>query len=125
SVLQLDLEVAQLALRAPARQPAGFQRRHAGGIISAIFEALERVHELDRHRFATKDANDSAHSKRRSRYPLRVYISRNPYNGGELRSAGTSPQHFAGIMANGVPGHGWSGFGRRLAAFIARMRAAP
>ena len=36
-------QIAQLALGAAARQRAAFQRRHARGVIAAIFEALERV----------------------------------------------------------------------------------
>ena len=59
--LQLGFEIAQLALGAPARQPAAFQRRDAGGVIAAIFEALERIDELHRDRLTAENADNSAH----------------------------------------------------------------
>jgi hypothetical protein len=61
------LEVLQLAFGAPTRERAALQRRDAGGIIAAIFEALERVDELTRDRLAPENSNDSAQS---ALYPL-------------------------------------------------------
>ena len=55
------LEVAQLALGAPAVQPAALQRGDAGGIIAAVFEALQRVHDQRRDRRLAQDADDPAH----------------------------------------------------------------
>ncbi len=47
-----DLEVFQLAFGAAAGQHAVFERRHAGGIVAAVFEALERLDELRRSRLS-------------------------------------------------------------------------
>ena len=58
---QLGLEVAQLALGAPAREPARLQGGDAGGVVAAIFEALERVDQLLRHRLVSENADDAAH----------------------------------------------------------------
>ena len=61
-VVELGFEVAKLAFGAPARQPPAFQRRHASGIVAAVLEALERVHQLRRDRLAAEDADNPAHS---------------------------------------------------------------
>src|SRR5258708_14691298 len=58
---QLGFEIAQLALRAAARQPALLQGGDAGGVVAAIFEALERIDQLLRHRLASENADDTAH----------------------------------------------------------------
>ena len=60
---ELGLEIAQLALGAPARQPAAFQRGDAGGVIAAIFQALERIDQLRRDRLAAENADNSAHAQ--------------------------------------------------------------
>ena len=60
--VQPRLEVAQLALGAPARQRAALERGDAGGIVAAIFEALERVDELPRHRLTAENPDNPAHS---------------------------------------------------------------
>ncbi len=65
--LELGFEIAKLALGAAARQAAAFQRGHAGGVIAAIFEALERIDQLHRDRLAAEDADNSAH---RSEIPI-------------------------------------------------------
>ncbi len=59
--LQPGFEIAQLALGAAARQAAAFQRRHARGVITAIFQALERIDKLHRDRLTAEDADNSAH----------------------------------------------------------------
>ncbi len=40
---QFGLEVLELALGAPALEPAVFERRHASGVVAAIFEPLQRI----------------------------------------------------------------------------------
>ena len=56
------LEVAQLALGAAARQRAVLEGGDAGGIVAAIFEALQRVDQLPRDRLTAENADDPAHS---------------------------------------------------------------
>src|SRR5262249_47268484 len=55
------LQVAQLALGAPAREDAVFQGSDAGRIIAAIFEPFERIDQPADGRFFPEYANDSAH----------------------------------------------------------------
>ena len=59
---ELDLEVAQLALGAPALQPPVLQRGDAGGIVAAVFEPLQRLDDLRRDRRLAEDADDAAHA---------------------------------------------------------------
>ena len=59
--IQPLFEVLQLALGAPARQLAAFQGGDAGGIIAAVFEALERIDQMHRDRLAAEYADNSAH----------------------------------------------------------------
>ncbi len=61
------LQVLELALRAPARQRASLQCRHACGIVAAILQALERIDELSRDGFTPENSNDPAQS---GLYPL-------------------------------------------------------
>src|SRR5581483_11808382 len=60
--LQSRFEIAQLAFRAPAREMATFERGDAGRVIAAVFEPLERVDELCRHRLASENADNAAHA---------------------------------------------------------------
>ena len=60
--MELGFEVAKLALGATPRQPTVLQRRHAGGIVAAVFEALERIDQLHRDRLVAEDADNPAHS---------------------------------------------------------------
>jgi hypothetical protein len=39
-----------------------FQRRHTGGIIAAVFEALERIHQLLGDWTVPENADDAAHA---------------------------------------------------------------
>ena len=55
------LEVLELAFGAAARQVALLQRRDAGGVVAAIFEALERIDHQGRDRLATQYPDDPAH----------------------------------------------------------------
>ena len=73
---ELGLQVAQLALGAPARQVAVFQRRHAGQVIAAIFQPLQRIDQKRRHRFLTEDANDPAHVRKLPEFrPARIHLA--------------------------------------------------
>ena len=61
--VQPALEIAELALGAATRQHAMLERGDAGGIIAAVFEALERIDELPRHRFMAENSNNSAQGR--------------------------------------------------------------
>ena len=63
-------EIAQLALGAPARQLAVLERGDAGGIVAAVFEALERIDQLRRDRLTAENSDNPAHAGRT--VPLRV-----------------------------------------------------
>ena len=58
----LRLEIAQLALGAPAGELAALQRGHAGGIIAAVFQPLERIDERARDRLTSENAHNAAHA---------------------------------------------------------------
>jgi hypothetical protein len=60
--LQPLLEVFQFAFGAAARQTVAFQRGDACGIIAAIFQAFERIHQLLRDRSASENADNAAHA---------------------------------------------------------------
>ena len=60
---ELGLEVLQLALGAPSLEPAVVERRNASGIIAAIFEAFERIHDRPGDRTAAQDADNAAHRR--------------------------------------------------------------
>src|SRR5260370_40531694 len=59
---QSCLEILELALGAAALETVAFQRGDAGGIVAAIFEALERIHNLIRNRTAPENADNAAHA---------------------------------------------------------------
>src|ERR1700751_2073039 len=59
---QTRLEVFQFAFGATALQAIAFQRRDAGGIVTAIFQALERIDQLLGNRPASQNADDPAHA---------------------------------------------------------------
>ena len=67
--LQPRFEIAELALGAAARQRAAFKRRDAGGIVAAVFQALERIDELPRHRLTAENPNNPAQVV----YPLAAF----------------------------------------------------
>src|SRR4051794_15686785 len=58
---QSAFEVAKFALRTPPHQLPAFQGCNPGGIVSAIFEASERIDEMACDRFATEYADNPAH----------------------------------------------------------------
>ena len=59
---QARLEILQLAFGAAALEMVAFQRGDARGIVAAIFEALERIHQLLRDRAAPENADNAAHA---------------------------------------------------------------
>ena len=61
-VLQPRFKIFEFAFGAAAFEVVAFQRRNARGIIAAIFEALERVHQLLGDRSAPENADDAAHA---------------------------------------------------------------
>ena len=60
--LQSQFKISQFAFGAAALEMVAFQRGDASGIIAAIFEALERIHNLVRDRTAPKNADNAAHA---------------------------------------------------------------
>src|ERR1700692_3985143 len=60
--LQSRFKISKLAFGAAGSQIAAFQRGDAGGIVAAIFEALERIHNLVRDRTAPENADNAAHA---------------------------------------------------------------
>ena len=61
-ILQSGFKIFELAFGAAAFEVIAFQRRNARGIIAAIFEALERIHQLFGDRSAPENADDAAHA---------------------------------------------------------------
>ncbi len=57
----LFVEIAQLAGRAQAFQPAAFKQRDAGGIIAPVFQPLQRLDQAQRNRLIAQDTDDAAH----------------------------------------------------------------
>ena len=62
SALQSRFEIFQLAFGAAALEMVAFQRGDAGGIVAAIFQPLERIHQLLRDRTAPENADNAAHA---------------------------------------------------------------
>ena len=62
-LLQDGAEIAELSFRAAAVDPAILQRRDAGGIVAAIFEALQAVEQQGSHFRLADDADDAAHAR--------------------------------------------------------------
>ncbi|MCY1359469.1 hypothetical protein D9M69_460410 [compost metagenome] len=60
-----DLEIDEFALGTPALQRSTIDGRNAGGIIAAVFEALQRIDQALRYRLVANDANNTAHSRLR------------------------------------------------------------
>ena len=60
--LQSRLEILQLAFGAAALEMVAFQRGDACGIVAAIFQPLERIHQLLRDRTAPQNADNAAHA---------------------------------------------------------------
>src|SRR6185312_8873818 len=62
SVLQSGFEIFELAFGTAAFEAIAFQRRDASGIITAIFETFERVHQLLGDRSTPENADNAAHA---------------------------------------------------------------
>ncbi len=60
--LQSRFEVLEFALGAAAFELTALERGNACGIVTAIFEALERIHQLLRDRSAPENADNAAHA---------------------------------------------------------------
>jgi hypothetical protein len=59
---QSRFEVFQFAFGAAPREMVAFQRGDACGIVTAIFQPLERIHDLIRDRSASENADNAAHA---------------------------------------------------------------
>ena len=62
--LQPLFQILEFAFGAAARQMVAFQRGDACGIIAAIFQPFERIHQLLRDRSASQNADNAAHAER-------------------------------------------------------------
>ena len=60
---KFGFKVLELALGAPALEQAVLERRHAGGIVAAIFEPLQRIDNRARDGAAPQNADNPAHQK--------------------------------------------------------------
>jgi hypothetical protein len=60
--LQPLFQIFQFALGAASLQVIPFQRGDTGGIIAAIFEPLERIHQQLRDGAASENADNAAHA---------------------------------------------------------------
>ena len=60
--LQAGLEILEFAFGAAALEMVAFERGDASGIIAAIFQPLERVHDLIGDRSAPQNADNAAHA---------------------------------------------------------------
>jgi len=60
---QSRLEILQFAFGAATFEMVAFERSYARGIIAAIFQALERIHQLLRDRSAPENADNAAHAR--------------------------------------------------------------
>ena len=54
-------QILELAFGAPPREHTVLERRHAGRVVAAIFEALECFDELRGDRLAANDSDNAAH----------------------------------------------------------------
>jgi hypothetical protein len=60
--LQSRFKICEFAFSAAAIEMIAFQCSDAGGIVAAIFETLERIHQLLGDRSASENADDAAHA---------------------------------------------------------------
>ncbi|OIQ67069.1 hypothetical protein GALL_513580 [mine drainage metagenome] len=58
---QSRLEILELAFGTAAFEMVALERRDAGGIVAAIFQALERIHQLLCDRTSPENADNAAH----------------------------------------------------------------
>jgi hypothetical protein len=59
---QSRFEVFQFAFGAAALEMVAFQRGDPGGVVTAIFKALERIHQLLSDRSSPENADNAAHA---------------------------------------------------------------
>ena len=60
--LQSRFEIFEFAFGAAALEMVAFQRGDACGVVAAIFQPLERIHQLLRDRTAPENADNAAHA---------------------------------------------------------------
>src|ERR1700733_1547322 len=60
---QFRPQILELALGAPPLQAPVFERRHASGIVAAIFEPLQRIDNRARDRPGPENPDDATHGK--------------------------------------------------------------
>jgi hypothetical protein len=60
--LQPRFEILQFAFGAPPLDMGAFQRRHAGRVVTAIFETFERIDQLIGDRSKPKNSDNAAHA---------------------------------------------------------------
>ena len=118
--LQSVEEIDQLALGAPAGQPAVLQRRDAGGIVAAVLQPFQRVDEAIRHRLAADDPDDSTHAM--------VLVLVRPARGRRPRLAGNltvaaATAHSRLVTGDYFPSGGLPGFAPACAALAALLRS--
>jgi hypothetical protein len=61
-VLQAFFEILEFAFGSPPLKLAAFEGGDAGGVVAAIFEALEGIDQLLRDRAASQNADNPAHA---------------------------------------------------------------
>jgi hypothetical protein len=69
---QSRFEVFQLAFGAAALEVIALERGDACGIVAAIFEAFERIHDLIRDRSASENADNAAHTDQYLQVGVRI-----------------------------------------------------
>ena len=74
------LQVFELALGAPALQAPVLKRRHASGIVAAVFEPLQRIDNRARDRPGPENPDNPTHPKSpvRNRFRLRQALGQRP-----------------------------------------------
>ena len=75
---KLRLQVPELALGAPPRELAVLERRHAGGIVAAVFEPLQRIDNRARDRPGPENPDNSTHSGSLAKVLVRIDAARQP-----------------------------------------------
>ena len=72
--VELFLEIAEFPLGPPPRQPAAFERRDAGRIVTAVLQPLQRLENERRHRRRAENPDNAAH-RLHPRIPRRVNLT--------------------------------------------------
>lgn len=59
---EFRFEILQFSFGTSARDVAILQRRYASGVITAVFEPLQRIHDLFSDRATPENSDDAAHA---------------------------------------------------------------